>query len=287
MRVNRPTLAGLVAAIIAVASALVAMPAHAQYFRRPVSTVDPRVMQIDEKNVLGSRITPGTRFVDHEGRPFVWGDKLGKPLILVLAYYSCDGSCSIINGNLRELLADVTAVRPGDDYRILTLSFDKHDNAEKTRDFRKSLNLDEALAKNWSFGTFASEDELKAETERIGFKFFWVPEDRVFLHPGAFLFFSPEGQLVRILYQQDISARDVELAVLDARQGNFRPNELVNWALSVCYSYNYADGKYRLSLPVFIGFGSFLLGIGTLFGSMAAYRSSRKHNLKLRENSHG
>lgn len=101
------------------------------------------------------------------------------------------------------------------------------------------------------------------------------------------MFFSPEGQLVRILDQQDVSARDVELAVLDVRQGNYRPNELVNWALSVCYSYNYADGKYRLRLPVCSGLGSFLLGIGTLLGSMAAFRSSRNHNLKLRESSDG
>lgn len=274
-------LASLAALLLAVA---VGGPAHAQYFRRPVSHLDPRVMQIDERAVLGNRIAAETQLVDHTGRAFTFGEMLGRPLIVVLAYYSCDGSCSIINGNLRELLRDVKAVSPGKDYRVLTLSFDKHDTAATTRDFRAKLDLDARLADNWRFATFASEADLKAQTERVGFKFFWSPEDRIFLHPGAFLFFTPDGQLARILYQQDISGRDVELALLDARQGNFRPNELVNWALSICYSYNYADGKYRLSLPIFIGLGAFLLGIGTLFGSMAIYSRSQKP--KLRGNSH-
>lgn len=283
----RALLTGLLAGVAALLlTAAACAPAHAQYFRRPVSHIDPRVMQIDEKAVLGAEIAPGTQLVDHEGRRFTWGELLGKPVILVLAYYSCDGSCSIINGNLRELLRDVKTVAPGDDFRVVTLSFDKHDSAGTTRDFRAQLALDDRLARAWRFATFADEADLKSQTERIGFKFFWSPEDRIFLHPGAFLFFSPEGKLVRVLYQQDIAGRDIGLAVLDARQGNFRPNELVNWALSICYSYNYADGKYRLSLPIFIGFGSFLLGIGTLFGSMAVFRSSRSQKQKLEGNSH-
>jgi protein SCO1/2 len=65
----------------------------AQYFRRPASNVDPRVLTIDEKAVLGNKIEPGTEFVNEAGNVVRWGDMLGKPLILVLSYYTCDGSC--------------------------------------------------------------------------------------------------------------------------------------------------------------------------------------------------
>lgn len=272
-------------AVLLAAAAAGAGPAGAQYFRRPSSNVDPRIMQIDETTVLGNRIDAGTVLVDHEGKELVWKDLLGAPLILVLGYYTCDGSCSIINQNLRELMRDVT-LRPGRDFRIVTLSFDRRDAAGTTRDFRKALALDDELAKSWTFATFRSEDDLKRQTERIGFKFFWSPEDRIFLHPGAFLFFSGDGRLVRVLYQQDVTARDIELATFDARQGNFKPNEIVNLALSVCFSYSYADGRYVLNLPLFIGAASFLLGIGTLFGSMAVYRSSRNNRQTTGENNH-
>lgn len=276
-------LAGLMLALGA--GVMLALPAAAQYFRRPVSNVDPRIMQIDEAVVLGSRIDAETSLVDDRGAAFRWADQLGKPLILVLGYYTCDGSCSIINQNLRELLRDVRQVKPGDDFRVITLSFDKKDGARTTGDFRKALALSDDLARSWTFATFRNEDDLKRQTEKIGFKFFWSPEDRIFLHPGAFLFFSPDGRLTRVLYQQDVQARDIELAVLDARQGQFRVNEIVNMALSVCYSYSYADGRYVLSLPIFIGLGSFLIGIGTLFGSMAVYRFQRSSKL-IRGNSH-
>lgn len=250
--------------------------AKAQYFRRPVSQVDPRIMQIDEKKVLGAKIDEDTVLIEADGKEFRWGDMLGKPLILVLSYYTCDGSCSIINATLAELLGDVKAVAPGQDFRILTLSFDIHDSAKTIGAFRKHLDLAGPLAKSWNFARFKNEADLKAQTEKVGFKFFWSPEDRIFLHPGAFLFFSPEGRLIRILYQQSISGRDVELAILDAKQGQFRPAEIINFALSLCYSYSYQDGKYVVSIPLVVGVGALAIGLATLFGSVLMFRSSAR-----------
>jgi protein SCO1/2 len=259
-----------------VLAALLATETCAQYFRRPLSEVNPNIMLIDEQAVLGARVDPATILIDHDGREQRWGDMLGRPLILVLAYYTCDGSCSIINSSLAELLTEVKAVVPGQDFRILTLSFDKHDTLATTGAFRKHLKLAGGLAPHWTFATFKSEEALKSETERIGFKFFWSPEDRLFLHPGAFLFFSPEGRLIRVLYQQDIAGRDVELAVLDAKQGQFRPREIANLMLSLCYSYSYKDGKYVLSIPIIVGLGALGLGLTTLFGSMLFYKFTNR-----------
>lgn len=253
-----------------------ASAAHAQYFRRPVSDLNPNIMAVDEKAVLGAKIRPETVLVDQDGKELRWADMLGKPLILVLSYYTCDGSCSLINATLAAFLNEARIVAPGDDFRVLTLSFDKHDTLATTGAFREHLELAGPLAEHWTFATFKHEDELKSETERIGFKFFWSPEDRVFLHPGAFLFFSPDGSLVRVLYQDALSARDIELAVLDARQGQFRPGEIITFALSLCYSYSYHDGKYVLSIPLLVGLGALALGLATLFGAMLAYKISTR-----------
>lgn len=269
-------IAAAIAAVLIVMSLGSGGPAQAQYFRRPVSEVNPNIMLIDEAKVLGSKISAEVELVDHEGRALRWGDMLGKPLILVLSYYSCDGSCSIINASLAELLTDVKAVVPGEDFRILTVSFDKHDNLQTTGAFRSHLKLAGDLLPHWSFATFRNEAEMKSETEKIGFKFFWSPEDRLFLHPGAFLFFSPEGRLVRVLYQQDITGRDVELAVLDAKQGQFRPREIGNLMLSLCYSYSYADGKYVMSIPIIVGLGALVVGLATLFGSIIIFKFNKR-----------
>jgi protein SCO1/2 len=245
--------------------------ADAQYFRRPVSEIDPKIMLIDEQAVLGAQMNAETSLVDANGQEFKWGDALGTPIILVLSYYSCDGSCSVINQSLASLLPDVKNVAAGTDYKIVTLSFDRHDDAKSAGTFTKKLQIPASVKDHWTFATFKSEADLKSETAKIGFKFFWSPEDRIFLHPGAFLFFSPKGRLIRVLYQQDVSARDIELAVLDAREGQFRPTELIKYALSICYSYSYHDGRYVMSIPIFVGFGALAFGLLTLFGSLFVY----------------
>jgi protein SCO1 len=274
MRMTAKTIAAALGAVVLLGAG--ADTSSAQYFRRPASNVDPRVLTIDEKAVLGNKISADTEFVDEAGKTVRWDSMLGKPLILVLSYYTCDGSCSAINGALADLLKDVTAVKPGEDFRIVTVSFDKHDNLQSTGAFREHLKLKGSLGDAWTFATFKNEADLKRETEKIGFKFFWSPEDRSFLHPGAFLFFSPEGRLIRVLYQQDVGARDVELAVLDANQNNFRPTDIANLVLSLCYSYNYADGKYKINLPLYIGLGALISGLLSLLASLTLFRFRRK-----------
>ncbi len=253
---------------------LAAASAQAQYFRRPVSDLDPSVIQIDEKKYLGAKLDGATPLIGEDGTQFPLSDLLGKPLILVLSYFTCDGSCSIINGQLADLLKDVSRAKLGQDYSILTLSFDKHDNIKTTAAFRRQLAAGRQFDGAWRFATFKNEEDLKAQTERIGFKFFWSPEDRVFLHPGAFLFLSAEGRLMRILYPPGVTGQDVQLAVFDAMNGQFRPRprEIINLAVSLCYSYSYKDGKYILSIPLFVGVGALVFGLTALFGSMGYYK---------------
>jgi len=254
--------------------------AVSQYWRPPVSDLDPRLMYIDQRAVLGNKIDPGTELIDDRGRTFRWDKMLGKPFILVLSYYTCDGSCPAINVTLAALLENVKAVKAGEDFRILTVSFDRHDTAQSAGAFRDRLELPASLAKAWTVAAFKSEDELKRQTERIGFKFFWSPQDNAFLHPGAYLFFSPEGKLSRVLYQQDIGARDVELAILDANLEHIRATEISSLILSLCYSYNYKDGKYQLNIPVYVGFGALLFGLLTMSGSMVFYRLRKGRVMK-------
>jgi protein SCO1 len=250
--------------------------AYGQYWHPPVSDIDPRVMYIDQQGVLGNKLDPNTVLTDAQGQTFRWGDMLGKPVILVLSYYTCDGTCSVINGTLAGLLKNVKAMKPGEDFRIVTLSFDRHDTQQTTKAFAERLDLPPNLAAGWTFATFKGEEDLKSQTERVGFKFFWSAEDTAFLHPGAFLFFSPEGKLARVLYQQDASSRDVELALLDANLDHIKPTDISNLVLTLCYSYNYKDGTYRLNIPLYVGAGALLFGVLTLTGSMVFYKFRRK-----------
>ena len=86
--------------------------------------------------------------------------------------------------------------------------------------------------------------------------------------------------MVRYLYSANSRPLDVELALIDAKQNQIKPGEIFDLALSVCYSYNYKEGKYTLNIPLFIGLGSLLFGILSLLVSILAFkRRARKGEL--------
>ena len=74
-------------------------------------------------------------------------------------------------------------------------------------------------------------------------------------------------------------AKDVELAVLEAKQGKFKPSEIINYAVSLCYSYNYKEGRYTYNIPLFVAVGSLTLGVTAFSGSVVFFGRRRKKRL--------
>ena len=253
-----------------------ASPVMAQYGRTAVSSINPEIFEIDEKKVMGVKADKSLTLIDETGKEFQLSEMLGQPLILVLSYYTCDGSCSVINTDLRDRLAGVTKVKMGKDFKILTVSFDKHDTLETLGVFRKHLDDTASIGEGWTFATAKDPEAMKPFAEKLGFKYFWSPRDRTFFHPGVFLFLSAEGRLIRVLYSLNVESEDVELAVLDAKQGQFRPSEIINFATSLCYSYNYKEGRYTYNIPLFVAVGSLTVGVTAFSGSVLVYRRRQR-----------
>ena len=261
---------------------MLALPAAAQYGgRQAESNIDPDIFIINEKKFLGRSIPKNVQLVDQNGEVFALKDKLGKPTILILSYYSCDGSCSIVNEDLRALLEEAKGITLGQDFNVLTVSFDQHDTLETLGVFRSHLKKMDGMGENWTFATFKNPEEIEPFTKKIGYKFFWSPRDGQFLHPGVFMFLTSDGRLARVLYALNSEPDDVELAVYEAREGKFEPRDVINYAISLCYSYNYAEGQYTLNIPLFVGIGSLSLGISAFAVSVLVFRrrKMREENL--------
>ena len=257
-----------------------ALSAQAQYGGAvPVSDIDPSIFQIDEKEYLGAKVKGDFTLIDGQGQEFQLADKLGKPLILVLSYYTCDGSCSVINQDLNAQLAELEGIQPGEDFNVLTISFDQHDNLQSIGAFKEHLSMTEKMNGSWTFATFKDKEQIRTFADSIGFKYFWSPQDRTFFHPGAFMFLTPEGRLARVLYALNSEPQDIKLAVFDAKAGEFKPGEIIDYAISLCYSYNYAEGKYTVSIPLFVGAGALSLGVSSFAVSVLLFRRRRRGRL--------
>ncbi len=243
------------------------------------STVDPALLRIDEPQHLGRALDRATPLVDADGREFAIGDLLGKPAILLLSYYGCDGTCPTMNVELAKALDRLPRFRPGRDYNVLTVSFDARDSEKTLREFLARTAGQGPSLPGWRHAVLKSHAEDRAAERfaaQVGFRFFWSDGAKAFLHPNVIVFLTPEGRVARYLYGFRLEPRNVELALIDADWGRIADSAAVfDMLTGACFSFNYAEGRYQWNTPLLAGAGSLLFGIGAMAWGGLAYRKRR------------
>lgn len=242
--------------------------AQAGYGIQSPSDTDPAIVAISEDVYLGAVVEKNIFLEDINGKTFSLREILDKPVLLVFSYFGCDGACPTVNKTLKRTLAQVDGWKLGKDYYALTLSFNKNDNTKTLNKFLHEQGWKDKIPVGWKIATFQNPEDIVPFTRSLGFKFFWDPRDRVFLHPSVYFMLSPEGRITRMLYPNTINADDVELAITKA-YGNeitLSPKNMINLFIGTCFSYNYKDGKYTLNYPMFIAWGALIFGFLLLIG---------------------
>ena len=244
------------------------------------SVVDPSVLKIEEIKFLGEKANYDFVLQDETGADFKLGSMMGKPLVLAFSYYTCDGACSVINKNLAETLKGVDRWKIGQDYNVLTVSFDQNDTPATLANFMKESGFADGLPSGWKMTTMREKTNIEKLTGSMGFKFFWSPRDAMFLHPNVYIMLSPEGRVTRYLYGGTITALDMELAITKALGGEIAPANVIDFVVGACYSYNYKDGKYSINIPLFVAAGGLIFGLTLIVGSFSYMKFRRvKHEI--------
>lgn len=234
--------------------------ALAAYGKTPNSVVDTSVIRINEQKFLGTSLARDYVMVDEQGQEFTLGDMLGKPLVLVLSYYSCDGACPSLNNALKSSLGKMKSWKLGEDYRVLTVSFDQKDTVKNTQMFIHHAGFAKGLPEGWKMAVMKNPAEIQSMASSVGYKYFWEPRDRVFLHSAAFVVISPEGRVTRYLYAASTDANDLAVSITKAYGNQISAANAIEFVVGACYSYNYQEGKYTLNYPIVIALGA--LGFG-------------------------
>ena len=255
-----------------------ALPPAAHAVSEPTrnSVADGSVMQIDEPRYLGNRLIGETVLTAADGRDFRLGELFGKPVILLLSYYGCDGSCPTMGAELAKVLSKVERFRLGRDYRVLTVSFDQRDTAATAREFltktKAMAGITGAAGEGWQHAVIKSGTVERFAGE-VGFRFFWSDAAAAFMHPNVLVFLTPEGRVARYIYGSRLDARTVELALTDADWERISNSSAVfDMLTGACFSYNYAEGRYQLNYSLLAGLGSLLLGLSLMLGGAWMYR---------------
>lgn len=243
----------------------------------PESTINPELLQIDEAAHLGDPLPRELSLIDAQGREFTVADMFGKPVILLFSYYTCDGTCPTINKNLRKALARIDRFRIGEDYRVLTVSFDKQDTFADAAHFAHMAEIPPEMQSGWRHAVLKRpETDIDTLTRGVGFNFFWSRADKVFLHPNVVVFLTPDGRVARYLYGINIDAETVKLALIDADWGRIsNTTQLIDILSGVCYSYNFKEGRYNYNYSVLFGGLSMLFGVSLVIFSTTGFKSKK------------
>jgi protein SCO1/2 len=215
---------------------------------------------------LGRGVRTELPLTDMNGRSvrlsnLVRGD---KPVVLVLAYYRCPALCNTVLRGLARGLGTLPWT-PGEEYRVVTVSFDPRDKPEAAAQKRASALT--ALGRDigpdaWPF-LVAGEAEGRALAGDLGFTYTYDPRSDQYAHPAVLFVLTPDGRISRALDGVDPSPRDLRLALIEAGEG--RIGTLLDKVLTTCYRYDPASRRYGPAVA-----GLLRLGGGAVIVAMAA-----------------
>ncbi len=234
----------------------------------PAPTFSTEEVGIDEK--LGATIPLDLTLNGEDGKPVTLRQLIDKPTILTLNYFRCAGICTPQLNGVAEVLNRTGAI-PGQDFQVLTVSFDPRDEPEIAA--QKRTNYLGEITRPfppgaWRFLT-GPGSTTKALADAVGFKFKPVGDD--FVHAAAIIFISPKGQITRYMYGVTYLPADLEMAAKEAARGEAQPT--INKFLKFCFSYDPAGRRYVLNTTTI---GATVIILAALVFVFALTRRGRK-----------
>lgn len=226
---------------IAIALVASAAPAAGQ---APLRTAQQGVA-FDQK--LDAQAPLDVRLRDESGRLVKLGDYFGnKPVVLVLAYFRCPGLCSLVLNGLTDAMNGIPQTA-GNEFTVLTVSFDPADSCELARDKKKAYLEQYArpgAEGGWHFLT-GGEREVKRLADAVGFRYAFDHATGEYRHASGVMVLTPGGRVSRYLFGINYAPRDLRLALVEASEGKI--GSAADQVLLMCLSYDPETGKYRLT----------------------------------------
>jgi protein SCO1/2 len=205
------------AALVALAMLLAApRPAGAQ------ETVPQELQDIAIVDRPGSQVPLDVELTNHLGRQVTLGEYFadGRPVVFVLAYYRCPMLCSLVVNGLNDGLKEL-AWTPGEQFRVLVVSFDPRDTVAVARDKRDNYLRDygRAIGEGGYEFLVGSEEQVRRLSDALGFRYRWDEATGQYAHAAAAFVTTPQGRLSRTLYGIQFPARQLRLALVEAAEG--------------------------------------------------------------------
>lgn len=200
-----------------------------------------RQMQIGFEEKQGQIADLNTRLINEKGDTVLLRDVITKPTILNFVYFRCPGTCSPLMWGVSEFI-DKMDLKLGQDYQVLTISFDHTENIDlgiKKKASYISHMQNKESAQYWQFFVADSADIAKL-SKSVGFHFQKVNHE--YVHPTGLIALASDGKITRYLRGIDFLPFDVKITMVEAADGKIGPS--INRLLSICYSFDSKGNQF-------------------------------------------
>ena len=204
-----------------------------------------------------------------------------QPVMLSFNYSNCPKLCSVQLENMTMALREVD-FKIGKDFQLISISIDPTEQTSRAREtkakYEKLYNQPES-ANGWHFLTSKRED-IAFMADQCGFRYKYVPQQKLYSHPPVFILLSPEGKIVRYIHGLDYDPDTIKLALIEAAAGKIgSPINILSYGLG-CFSFNESTGKYTFQAMAIMRIGAALTAFGLLFGLVPYWFFRRGNTLK-------
>jgi protein SCO1 len=242
MRFLALTLLGLAVLLFAGVTVLVVHPP-----KKEVSFED-KTAGVDIVAKPGARPSHDLAFTDQTGKPVRLGDYFDgmRPTILVLAYYECPMLCSLVLNGVLDGIKPLDHTL-GQEYRVVTVSFDERDTAAAAAAKRKVYT--EAYGRpigprGWDF-LVGEPETVRALADSVGFSYKWDADRKEFAHAAGIFVLTPDGALARTMFGIKFHEDQVNLALSEASLG--RLGSTWDRLILFCYHWDPRANSYALA----------------------------------------
>jgi protein SCO1 len=230
---------------LALSTAAILLPGAGRIQAQVIQDSLPELRKIDVVEHLGESVPLDLEFTNDAGDTVRLGDYFhhGKPVILVLAYYTCPMLCTMVLNGVSDAVKALNWL-PGKEFQILTVSIDPSETAELAAG-KKARYLDnlgkKGVENGWRFFV-GRESQSKALADAVGFKYYYDSEQKMYAHPAVVTILTEDGKISRYLYGLEYKPQDLRLALLEASQGKI--GNTVDRIILYCYHYDASTKGY-------------------------------------------
>lgn len=178
----------------------------------------------NEKATLNTAL-PSVMLIDSYGKTVSLKEIIGgKVLIISLIYTKCQTACLLITDSVLSVVDKVEG--QGENYNVLTLTFDPNDDQKQLEEFRHIWRLDKK--RGWTVAR-GEKSEVDTLLKALDFHYALDGETGEFLHPNMLIVITPKGKISKYIYGVNYDENNLKASILAAKR---RAHHLVS--LRVC-----------------------------------------------------